>query len=224
MASFSSRGPNPTASDIIKPDLTAPGVQILAGASPAQVPGSVGGELFQSIGGTSMSSPHVAGVMGLIEQVRPDWSPAMVKSALMTTADQRVVDNDRRTEADPFEMGAGHLDPGSPKRRNSVFNPGLVYDAGFDAYVAFLCGATVGVVPDALCDDAASQGLSFDASDLNLPSIGVAELAGSQTVTRTITSVADRTTTFWARAEAPKGFSVKVSPKRAAVEQIVMSQ
>ena len=87
MAYFSSRGENPTAGDIIKPDVTAPGVQILAGATPYPTPGAEpAGQLFQAIAGTSMSSPVVAGEYALLRQAHPDWSPAAAKSALMTTA------------------------------------------------------------------------------------------------------------------------------------------
>ncbi len=114
MTAFSSRGPNPVAEDIIKPDITAPGIQILAGNSPTPSPGSYPSELFQAIAGTSMSSPHVAGVYALLKQAHPDWTPAMAKSAIMTSADPDVRDNDRVTPANPFGMGAGHLTRAAP--------------------------------------------------------------------------------------------------------------
>ena len=141
MTLFSSRGPNPVAEDIIKPDVTAPGIQILAGNSPTPDPGIYGGELFQAIAGTSMSSPHVAGIFALIKQAHPDWSAATAKSALMTTAYQDVRDNDRVTPANPFAMGAGHVDPGGKAGKGSVIEPGLAYDAGFLDYLGFLCEA-----------------------------------------------------------------------------------
>ena len=74
-----------------------------------------------------MSSPHIAGLFALIDQAHPDWSPAMAKSALMTTAYQDVVDNDRVSPADPFDMGAGHVDPGSggAERLRLPTRPGL---------------------------------------------------------------------------------------------------
>ena len=113
MTYFSSRGPNPIVPDIIKPDVTAPGIQILAGNSPFPDPDSTPpGELFQAIAGTSMSSPHVAGIFALLKQAHPEWSAAAAKSALMTTAYQDVLDNDRVSPADPFDMGAGHVNPG----------------------------------------------------------------------------------------------------------------
>ncbi len=210
---FSSRGENTAAPDIIKPDITAPGLQILAGASPYPDPQTVpAGQLFQAIAGTSMSSPHVAGYYALLKQAHPDWSPAMAKSAMMTTADPKVLNSDQTTPAGPFDMGAGHLNPGKVAKAGSSFNPGLVYDAGFFDYLAFLCGATSGVVGAATCNGLAAAGFSSDASDLNLASIGIADLAGSQTVTRTITSVADRTVTWTAAVNAPAGFDAVVEP------------
>ena len=93
-----------------------------------------------------MSSPHVAGYYALLKQAHPDWTPAMAKSAMMTTADPKVLNSDQTTPADPFDMGSGHLNPGKVAKAGSSFNPGLVYDAGFNDYLAFLCGATTGVV------------------------------------------------------------------------------
>ena len=85
MAAFSSRGPG---GDWLKPDITAPGVQILAGHTPTPETVVEGppGQLFQAIAGTSMSSPHIAGSAALLFALHPDWSPGQVKSALMTTA------------------------------------------------------------------------------------------------------------------------------------------
>jgi subtilisin family serine protease len=215
MADFSSRGPNPAAGDILKPDITAPGVNILAGNSPTPTLGAPG-ELFQSISGTSMSSPHIAGIYALLKQAHPDWSPAMAKSAVMTTARQDVVEQDGTTPADPFDFGSGHVQPGSTAA-GSVFDPGLVFDAGLEDYVAFLCGAERAVVvnPDATCAALEAAGFSTDASNLNSPSIGIAQLAGTQTVTRTVTSVAGTPgpTTYTATVEAPTGFDVSVSPE-----------
>ncbi len=214
MADFSSRGPNPAAGDIVKPDITAPGVNILAGNTPTPSLGAPG-ELFQSISGTSMSSPHIAGIYALLKQAHPNWSPAMAKSAIMTTARQDVVEEDGTTQADPFDFGSGHVQPGSTGP-GSVFDPGLVFDAGVEDYVAFLCGAERAVVvnPEATCAALVQAGFSTDASDLNYPSIGVAQVAGSQTVTRTVTSVAGTPgpTTYTPTVEAPPGFDVSVSP------------
>jgi hypothetical protein len=216
MTYFSSRGPNPVAGDIIKPDVTAPGIQILAGNSPTPDPGDYPGELFQAIAGTSMSSPHVAGVFALMEQAHPDWSAAAVKSAVMTTAYQDVVDNDRMSPADPFDMGAGHINPGGKANKGSMFEPGLIYDAGLFEYAAFTCGMDWGVFTPGSCDFLESIGVPSDPSDLNYPSIGIAELPGSQTVQRTVTSVAKENgwREYYVTVDAPPGYEVTVSPSR----------
>ncbi|RIK40463.1 MAG: hypothetical protein DCC55_14940 [Chloroflexi bacterium] len=218
MTIFSSRGPNPVAPDIIKPDITAPGLQILAGHSPTPGPDSVPGELFQAIAGTSMSSPHIAGVFALVKQAYPDWTPAMAKSAIMTTAYQDVRDNDRVSPAGPFAMGAGHVNPGGKANKGSLFEPGLAYDAGFLDYLGFLCDAAPEAFanPEATCGFLASIGIPTDASDLNLASVGVAELPGSQTITRTVTSVAKERgwRDYTVSVQPPPGYNVTVTPSR----------
>lgn len=187
---------------------------ILAGNSPTPDPGSVQGELFQAISGTSMSSPHIAGIFALIKQARPDWSPAMAKSALMTTAFQDVRDNDRITLADPFDMGAGHVNAGDKANKGSILEPGLVYDAGFFEYLGFLCDAEPSALSSSTCPFLQSIGVPTDASDLNLASMGIAELPGSQTITRTVTSVAQDKgwRDYTVDISAPEGYSVTVSP------------
>ncbi|RPJ28788.1 MAG: hypothetical protein EHM33_03330 [Chloroflexi bacterium] len=212
MTIFSSRGPNPVAPDIIKPDVTAPGLQILAGNSPFPDPGMYPGELFQAIAGTSMSSPHVAGVFALLKQAHPEWSAAMAKSALMTTAHQKVRDNDRVSQADPFDMGSGHINPGGRWTKGSITAPGLVYDAGLLEYVAFTCGMNWGTFTPGSCDLVESLGIPTEPYNLNYPSIGVSELAGTQTVVRTVTSVASGKETFKAKVVAPPGYDVTVTP------------
>ena len=162
-----------------------------------------------------LSAPHITGVYALIKQQNPDWTPAMAKSAIMTTARQSVVEQDGTTPADPFDFGAGHVAPGSTGP-GSIFDPGLVYDAGINDYVAFICGADPSVIaqPVKTCARLVAGGFSTDASDLNQPSIAVAELAGSQTVTRTVTSVATApgAVTYTPTVDAPAGFDVSVSP------------
>ena len=101
-----------------------------------------------------MSSPVVAGSYALLKQAHPDWSAAAAKSAMMTTADTAVRDNDRVTPAAPFDMGAGLAIAGSsPRDKGSAFQPGLVYDAGFNDYLGFLCaeGREAFGNPDATC-------------------------------------------------------------------------
>lgn len=141
MAAFSSRGPNGAAGDVVKPDLIAPGVVVLAGNTPASQVGAPG-PLSQAISGTSMSTPHVAGVAARLRDAHPDWSPATIRSALMTGGRQNGTKEDGTTNADPFDVGGGHIVP------TPAADPGLVYGAGFIDYLRFLCG-TRALIPRA---------------------------------------------------------------------------
>lgn len=218
MASFSSRGPDPVALDIIKPDVTAPGISILAGASPIHVNTAAQGQLFQAIMGTSMSGPHVAGVFALLKQAHPEWSPAAAKSALMTTARQDVLKHDYSTPADPFDMGAGHIDPSSAGP-GSPFDPGVIYEAGFLEYLGFLCDAFPDVFsnPEATCALLAASGIPTQAHNLNYPSIGVAEVPGTQTIQRTLTNVSGSALQLVPVMDAPDGYTVEVSPSELVI-------
>lgn len=214
MASFSSRGPNPLSEDIIKPDVTAPGISILAGNTITPLMGAPG-QLYQAIMGTSMSSPHVAGIYALIKQAHPDWSPAMARSALMTTAYQEdMLKEDAESPADAFDMGAGHIDPGDATERGSLFEPGLVYEAGILDYLGFLCdvGREILVDSNTLCKALEALGIPTEAINLNYPSIGIANISGSQTVMRTLTSVASGAIDYQVTVDSPPGFEVMVSP------------
>jgi len=208
MAGFSSRGPFPTVRDWIKPDITAPGVNILAGATPEPNDGSFGG-FFQYLSGTSMSTPHIAGIAALLREAHPDWTPAMIKSAMMTTARQNVTKEDGVTKADLFDFGAGHVNA------NKAIDPGLVYDAGFLDYLAGACGTSEAVDlfadPASTCASLESAGFSTDASDLNLPSIGIADLPGKQTVTRYVTNVGDKGSTYTVSVKSPPGYKTEVN-------------
>jgi len=200
MADFSSRGPSIAGGgDIIKPDITAPGVNVLAGNTPTAFLGAPG-QLFQSISGTSMSSPHMAGLAALLIQKYPTWSPAAIKSAYMTSARQNLTKEDAATPADPFDFGAGHAVP------NGAANPGLVYDLGFDDYRGFLrgqglCTLCFGTTP----------ATTVTAPNLNLPSFGIGSLAGTLTVTRKLTNVG-AAATYKVAVNAPSGVAVEVNP------------
>ena len=225
MAYFSSRGPvgSPASADIIKPDVTAPGVQILAANSPAEG-FDAPGQLFQAIQGTSMSSPHAAGLFALLKQAHPESSPAAAKSAMMTTARQDVFKEDQTTPADPFDMGSGHVNPGGPTTApNSMFNPGIVYEAGTLEYLGFLCDTESADLVVALtglsnaCELIGGLGIPTQSEDLNYPSIGVSEVAGTKTITRTVTNVSGSALDLTANVEAPDGYDVTVTPSSLAI-------
>lgn len=103
--STSSRGPDGN-QNILKPDIAAPGTNILSAFSPDD-----GGEDFNMISGTSMASPHVAGAAALMSQLHPEWSANDIKTALTSTAKfEGILDDDAVTPATPFDMGAGRMD------------------------------------------------------------------------------------------------------------------
>ena len=202
MAGFSSRGVG-ASEDIIKPDIIAPGVNVYAAGPPETFFGT-NPNLAALNSGTSMASPHIAGIGALLKQAHPDWTPAMIKSALMTTADpSATLKEDQTTAATPLDQGSGLVQPGS------AFDPGLVYDVGLFEYAAFTCGG-FNVFTQGTCDFLAGLGHTFEASDLNQPNIAVGSLAGEQTVTRTVTALSAGT--YEVSVDAPAGVDVVVSP------------
>ena len=205
MAGFSSRGPFPTVPDWIKPDVTAPGVQILAGMTPEPSSG-VTGELFQYLQGTSMSTPHVSGIAALLIQKYPDWTPAQIKSALMTTARQNVVKEDGATAADPFDFGAGHIRP------NNAIDPGLVYDAGLSTTwpraAERLAARQRGILR---CASSLPARRSIRRTSTCRPSAWARSSARRPFIARSPTWSGG---TYRAHVTAPPGFSVLVSPQQ----------
>jgi len=170
VASFSSRGPSiGNAGDLLKPDISAPGVAILAAVAPA----SNHNRKFDFYSGTSMASPHVSGVAALYFSVHPTWSPMAVKSAIMTTS-ARVKTAAGKSSRDYYAQGAGNVRP------DRMLNPGVIFDARERDWLGLLEG--VGLDTD-------SGVQPIDPSDYNAPSIAVGKLVGSQTVTRKVTAV-----------------------------------
>ncbi|RJT80232.1 protease [Arthrobacter cheniae] len=191
VAGFSSRGPLlATDSDLLKPDITAPGVAVLAGVSTV---GSAG-EQFGFLSGTSMASPHVAGLGALVLGKNPTWSPAAVKSAMMTTA-YPLKKADGSVETDVLAVGAGHINPAS------VLSPGLVYDQSPDDYLRFIAGTGVDLGIDGITPVAAK--------DTNVPSFALGNLIGRTEVTRTVTATTPGL--YRATANVP-GVKVTITP------------
>jgi subtilisin family serine protease len=187
MADFSSRGPG---GDWLKPDITAPGVQILAGHTPTPESVAEGppGELYQAIAGTSMSSPHIAGSAALLFARHPSWSPGQVKSALETTAKTAgVVKEDGTTPADPFDLGGGRVD------LNVAGNPGLTFDESAADYAA----ASVDVL---------------GRIDLNTPSVNAPVMPGQISTSRVARNVTGQTLRYTVTTDAPAGTEITVTP------------
>ncbi|MEV8631566.1 S8 family serine peptidase [Streptosporangium sp. NPDC051023] len=186
ITTFSSRGPG---GDFLKPDVTAPGLHILAGQTPTleSPAGGPQGNLYQVIAGTSMSSPHVAGAAALVFALHPDWTPGQVKSALETTAKTSVTKQDRVTPADPFDFGGGRID------LTKAGDPGLTLSETAQNF-------------------AASANDELNRIDLNLPSVNAPVMPGLITAKRTVTNVTDRTLTYQGSGTTVNGASIAVLP------------
>ncbi len=209
MGAFSSRGPA-TIQDVLKPDVTAPGINILAGLTP-DAANSNDGENFGFLTGTSMAVPHVAGVAALLKEAHPEWTPSVIRSALMTSAYQSIDQQDGETPANPFDFGAGHISP------NDAWAPGLVYDTTDDEYDALACGIEAPTIDEDRCAALEAAGFSFDGSDLNQASIAISDLTNERTVTRRVTNVSDETGNYVAELESPPGMTMSVSPSSLSI-------
>nr|GMD03434.1 subtilisin-like protease SBT5.3 [Ipomoea batatas]GMD07261.1 subtilisin-like protease SBT5.3 [Ipomoea batatas] len=224
IAAFSSRGPNTINPEILKPDISAPGVNVIAAFTEATGPSDNDYDKrivsFNLISGTSMSCPHVAGVVGLLKTLYPSWSPAAIRSAIMTTATVKansgkaITDDKTGVEATPFEYGAGHINP------NRAADPGLVYDLKLTDYVNFICAQgyneteiTMVLGTPYKCPD------NITLSTFNYPSITIPHLKGTATVTRTLKNVGSPAT-YTAFVRSPVGFSVTVNPNILKFEKV----
>ncbi|GAA0159041.1 serine protease [Lithospermum erythrorhizon] len=226
MAAFSSVGPSKVTPEILKPDITAPGVSVIAAYTGAQGPTNQAYDKrrvqFNSVSGTSMSCPHIAGIVGLLKTLHPDWSPAAIKSSIMTTARVRdnvkqAITNASHLRATPFSYGAGHVQP------NRAMDPGLVYDLSVTDYLNFLCALGYGETQITLFLEGTykcgKNTTTPNLINLNYPSITVPNLKGSVTVTRKLKNVGSPGT-YSARIRSPKGVKVAVIPKTLKFKSI----
>ncbi|BFG24151.1 hypothetical protein CerSpe_104250 [Prunus speciosa] len=227
VAAFSSRGPNSLTPEILKPDVIAPGVNILAGWTGATAPTDLDIDPrrveFNIISGTSMSCPHVSGIAALLRKAYPNWSIAAIKSALITTAytldnaGKKIKDLGTGEESTPFVHGAGHVDP------NRALNPGLVYDLNVNDYVAFLC--SIGYSPRQIAvfvgkptgSDICTRNSLASPGDLNYPSFSVV-LSSDQGLVkykRIATNVrGDVDAVYEVTVNAPAGVEISVEPRK----------
>ncbi|XP_045791678.1 subtilisin-like protease SBT3 [Trifolium pratense] len=221
---YSSRGPSNSCPYVLKPDITGPGTSILA-AWPTNIPVLSFGSYkifnkFNFLTGTSMSCPHVAGVGALLKGAHGDWSPAAIRSAMMTTSD--ILDNTKKhikdlatdKEATPLALGAGHINP------NRALDPGLVYDVGVQDYVNLLCGLNFTQKNISAITRSSFSDCSKPSLDLNYPSFIAffnARNSSSKTTQhfhRTVTNVGEGRTTYVASITPIKGFRLSVIPNK----------
>lgn len=219
VADFSSRGPLRYAAghaQWLKPDLAAPGVEILAAG--------IGTNEFAFMSGTSMACPHVSGVAALLKSVHPSWSPAAIRSALMTTAtmlnnlNETITAQETGAAASPLDFGAGFIRP------EQAMRPGLVYDMDVHDYLMFMCALgypnneTRQIDRDAPpCPSGGS--LPPRVEDANFPSFfavfgDVSLNSSAVTFRRILTNVetGSTTATYVAHVVSPQGYSVIVEP------------
>ncbi|WMV15720.1 hypothetical protein MTR67_009105 [Solanum verrucosum] len=212
MAPFSSKGPNVVDPNILKPDITAPGFNILAAwseaSSPLNIPEDHRVVKYNIESGTSMSCPHVSAIIALLKSIHPDWSSAAVRSALMTTSTinnvvGRPIRNATGDDANPFEYGSGHFRP------SRAVDPGLIYDATYTDYLLYLCSQNISLNSLFSCPEKVPT-----ASNLNYPSLAIANMRGSiRTVTRVVTNVGKDNSTYVLAVRSPPGYAVDIVPK-----------
>jgi subtilisin family serine protease len=191
VAGFSSRGPDLTSNgNLVKPDVAAPGVGILAAVAPVD---NADGDNYAMESGTSMATPHIAGLAALIIGRHPDWSPMRVKSALMTTATDTWTQTGGRA-TNPFAQGAGMVNP------QRFLDPGLVYDSGAEDWLAYLKGSGLST---------SDKVAAIDPVTLNLPSLGAGAVPGKAVITRKVTAT---TPGQYTASIALPGFQAKVTP------------
>ncbi|XP_038985370.1 subtilisin-like protease SBT3.18 [Phoenix dactylifera] len=222
MAYFSSRGPSSISPNILKPDIMAPGVNILAAwspkSSPTLLPFDGRSVVWNFDSGTSMSCPHVSGIVALLKSAHPDWSPAAIKSALMTTAYMSDTSSDNilaggtLTAADPFDIGAGHVNP------LKAIDPGLVYDMDTRDYILFLCSLGYSevqikmmVLPSPSIDASCSG--SHSVMELNYPAIIISDLPSTLTIKRTLRNVGRSSAFYFSSIKNPEGVYTSIWPR-----------
>ncbi|KAG0498886.1 hypothetical protein HPP92_003577 [Vanilla planifolia] len=226
VASFSSRGPNPLYSEILKPDLVAPGMNILA-AYPTYLPFTNDPtdprrSRFQLMSGTSMATPHVTAAAAYVKSFHPKWSPATIRSALMTTAGAIVSPNSTRNKDLEYAYGAGLINP------SRAVDPGLVYDADEGSYLRFLCTkhpntTAVSILTGTRSFDCRPFARAEGYDGLNYPSfhyvVPESTRPSKAFFRRIVKNVGDGPAVYKASVESPKGVDIVVKPERLQFAQ-----
>ncbi|XP_061359287.1 CO(2)-response secreted protease [Gastrolobium bilobum] len=226
VAYFSSRGPSTLSSNILKPDIAAPGVDILAAwidNDEEDVPKGKEPSQYNIDSGTSMSCPHVSGLAGSVKSRNPTWSASAIKSAIMTSAIQNnnlkePMTTDSGSVATPYDYGAGEMTTSGP------LQPGLVYETSTIDYLNYLCHIGLNIttikvisrtVPDSFSCPKDSS--SDHISNINYPSIAISNFngKGAVNVSRTATNVGEEDETVYSSVvDAPSGVNVKLIPDK----------
>ncbi|KAE8767517.1 subtilisin-like protease SBT1.7 [Hordeum vulgare] len=219
IAEYSSRGPcNMSNVGVLKPDITGPG-SVIAASIPGGANDTAPTRTFGLHSGTSMSTPHLSGIVAVIKKARPQWSPAAIKSALMTTADVTHPDGTPivdETTGRPscFAMGAGLVNP------TRALDPGLVYDLAPADYIPYVCGLGYNesvineIIAQPLQNVSCVTAGKIQGKDLNYPSIMVTltPAAPETVVKRTATNVGEPVSVYSVEVIPPEGVAVEVVP------------
>ncbi|KAL0325570.1 UNVERIFIED_CONTAM: Subtilisin-like protease SBT3 [Sesamum radiatum] len=230
VSASSSRGPARSYPGVLKPDIMAPGVLILAAYNPYISVANIGSNIALSSdysleSGTSMACPHISGVAALLKATHPDWSPAAIRSAMMTTANP--IDNTLKPIKDmghdydiatPLDMGAGQVDP------NRALDPGLIYDASPQDYVNLVCALNY-TREQTQTIIRSSYNCSSPSTDLNYPAFVTLYDPTQQRTTltqkfqRTVTNVGDGAATYKVKVKRPKESVITVSPEKLVFQK-----
>ncbi|CAN0841404.1 Subtilisin-like protease [Linum grandiflorum] len=208
---FFTTGPSTLTPGILKPDIIGPGVSILAAWGESIDNTTVS---FNIVSGTSMSCPHLSGVAAVIKAVHPDWSPAAIKSAILTTA--YTVDRSGKPIL-IFDMGAGHVNP--PK----ALSAGLVYDIQPDDYIGYLCGLGYNDTQVSMIVQRKVKCLNesvIPEAQLNYPTFSISLGSSPQTYTRTVTNVGMPDSTYTSKIFSPDSVDVKVTPSEIKFKEL----
>ncbi|KAL2345987.1 hypothetical protein Fmac_007272 [Flemingia macrophylla] len=238
VASFSARGPNPESGEILKPDVIAPGLNILAAwpttVPPSALPSDRRRSEFNILSGTSMACPHVSGLAALLKAAHPDWTPAAIRSALVTTAytldisgGGPLLDESTNNVSSVFDYGAGHVLP------DKAMDPGLIYDISTYDYVDFLCNSnysahSIRVITRMAAADCSGAKRAGHAANLNYPSLSAVFHQSpnghpnniSTHFIRTVTNVGDPNSVYKVTISPPPATHVTVQPTTLAFRRL----
>ncbi|XP_031254917.1 subtilisin-like protease SBT3 [Pistacia vera] len=229
VAYFSSRGLDPISPGVLKPDILAPGVDVVAAVTPNMPFMTIGNydlvSDYELWSGTSMATPHVAGVAALLKSVHWDWSPAAIRSAMMTTAynidntGNILKDENTGLPATPLDFGAGHIDP------NKAMDPGLIYDMDFQDYIEFLCGLDYDQSRMKALIRRNQWNCSKEHTELNYPSfIAIFTNETVKRFSRNVKNVGEKESEYHSNLELPTGMRIRTEPSTLTFTQNYQKQ